>query len=438
MAAPKPSRSCRGLALCAVLLLIGQISITPGATAAGLPEIRAMDLSFAVLPLQNATGDPRQHYVTDALTDDLTIDLSRIRDSLVIARSSAAALVAKTPGIGSDAAAHQLGVRYVLHGTAALRDGRVRLSGALFDAEAASDVWAAEFVRPEAELAALRSALVTQLADRVNATTAVATNQPISDAEVIDQLLQAQALLLGPQTAQSAAAARRLLEAALRRAPQTGKAMTALGSVHLAEALAGWSPAPRQDLAEAQRLVDGAITADPQDSRALALRGALLRVEGKPVPALAAYEAAVAADPNLADAYAEIGRLKIDLGRAEETAAAIERALRLSPLDPQRPLWMSFAGMALLYADRPVDAVPWLEKSVALKQDFLNPRVWLAAAYELQGRSDKAADAVKEALRISPALNIARLERQLAGASQRSRQQLSLILDALRRAGLPG
>jgi len=46
-------------------------------------------LSLIVLPFNNLSGDPAQDNFTDAVTDDLTTDLSRVADSFVIARNTA-------------------------------------------------------------------------------------------------------------------------------------------------------------------------------------------------------------------------------------------------------------------------------------------------------------------------------------------------------------
>ena len=215
------------------------------------------------------------------------------------------------------------------------------------------------------------------------------------------------------------------------------EALTELASIHLAEALAGSSPAPAQDLQRAQQLVEQAIAADPRDGRALALRGALRRALRKPDEALAAYQAAVAADDNLADAHAEIGRVRIDVGQASEALPAIEKALALSPLDPQRTLWLSFAGMAELYAGRPTQAIPWLERAATLDPQFLNPLIWLAAAREISGDDGGAAAEITKALALSPGLTITRLARQLAADNPQVKERATQILAALRRAGLP-
>ena len=72
-------------------------------------------LSIVVLPFANLGNDPNQEYFVDAITDDLTTDLSRISGSFVIARSTAFTFKAKT--IDVKQIGRELGVRYVLEGS---------------------------------------------------------------------------------------------------------------------------------------------------------------------------------------------------------------------------------------------------------------------------------------------------------------------------------
>jgi adenylate cyclase len=49
----------------------------------------APHLSIVVLPFENLSGDKEQDYFADAITDDLTTDLSHLQDAFVIARGTA-------------------------------------------------------------------------------------------------------------------------------------------------------------------------------------------------------------------------------------------------------------------------------------------------------------------------------------------------------------
>jgi adenylate cyclase len=67
------------------------------------------------LPFANLSNDPEQEYFADALTEDLTTDLSRIEGMFVIARGTAFTFKGKTGD--AKQVGRELGVRYVLEGS---------------------------------------------------------------------------------------------------------------------------------------------------------------------------------------------------------------------------------------------------------------------------------------------------------------------------------
>src|SRR6516165_8089155 len=62
-------------------------SVSP--TTSSSPPVAAPRLSIVVLPFANLSNDPEQQYFADGITEDLTTDLSRIADMLVISRNTA-------------------------------------------------------------------------------------------------------------------------------------------------------------------------------------------------------------------------------------------------------------------------------------------------------------------------------------------------------------
>jgi len=81
------------------------------------PPAEAAHLSIVVLPFTNLSGDPSQDYFADGITENLTTDLSRIRDSFVIARNTA--FTFKGKNADARQIGKELGVRYVLEGSSA-------------------------------------------------------------------------------------------------------------------------------------------------------------------------------------------------------------------------------------------------------------------------------------------------------------------------------
>ena len=83
---------------------------------------RAWHLSIVVLPFTNLSNDPSQDYFADGITENLTTDLSRIRNSFVIARNTAFTFKGKNVPIKE--ISRELGVRYVLEGSVPLGTAR--------------------------------------------------------------------------------------------------------------------------------------------------------------------------------------------------------------------------------------------------------------------------------------------------------------------------
>ena len=119
----------------------------PASVATKAPAAAAR-LSIVVLPFANLSGDRGQDCLVDALTDELTTSLARIRDSFVIARNTAMTFKGKpvdVKAIGKD-----LSVRYVLEGSVQPSGDRMRVNPQLIDAGSGAHLWAEQFDTPRA------------------------------------------------------------------------------------------------------------------------------------------------------------------------------------------------------------------------------------------------------------------------------------------------
>ena len=103
------TRGYRFMLVCERLLLGGGLGELSG-HAPGAPR-----LSIVVLPFANLSDDPKQQYFADGITEDLTTDLSRIADMLVISHNSA--FTYKDKAVNAKQIGRELGVRYVLEGS---------------------------------------------------------------------------------------------------------------------------------------------------------------------------------------------------------------------------------------------------------------------------------------------------------------------------------
>jgi adenylate cyclase len=151
------------LAIASLLIVIAAggwyltIANRPDAVATGPPAFlasqapaEAKHLSIVVLPFTNLSNDPNQDYFADGITENLTTDLSRIRNSFVIARNTA--FTYKGKNLDAKEIGKELGVRYVLEGSAQRDQNRVRVNAQLIDAETGAHLWADRFDEGIADL----------------------------------------------------------------------------------------------------------------------------------------------------------------------------------------------------------------------------------------------------------------------------------------------
>ena len=166
--APRGTRSTFGLlVLCSAALLLvaaanawyflGPKPVAP--VASNSPPVA--HLSIVVLPFTNITGDPAQDYFADGVTENLTTDLSGIRNSFVIARSTA--FTFKGKNIDAREVGRELGVRYVLEGSVQRDQNRVRVNAQLIDAETGAQLWADRFEDDVAGFFTLQDQVVARL-----------------------------------------------------------------------------------------------------------------------------------------------------------------------------------------------------------------------------------------------------------------------------------
>src|SRR5258708_17767266 len=126
--------------------------------------------SVAVLPFANLSDDPQQVYFTDGMTEDITTELSRFSELLVIARNSAFQYKGKAVDIRQ--VGQELGARYVLEGSVRRSGDRIRIAAQLIDATTGVHRWAERYDRELHDVFAVQDevarAIVTTLAAHVN------------------------------------------------------------------------------------------------------------------------------------------------------------------------------------------------------------------------------------------------------------------------------
>jgi TolB-like protein len=121
--------------------------------------------AIAVLPFNNLSGDPKQDYFSDGLTEDILTELSRARDLRVLARNTSFQYKDKVEDVGK--LGRELKVRYVLEGTVRRNDDRLRVTAQLIDTNTGSHIWADRYDREMADVLLVQDEIVNQIVAKI-------------------------------------------------------------------------------------------------------------------------------------------------------------------------------------------------------------------------------------------------------------------------------
>ena len=392
-------------------------------------------LSMVVLPFANLSGDPSQDYFADGITENLTTDLSRIRESFVIAPRTA--LTYRGKSVDAKEVGKELGVRYVVEGSVQRDQNRVRVNAQLIDAASGAHLWAERFEEDVADLFKLQDQVVARLGNtlgfelvRAEANKSARSASP----DAIDLTMRGWALAWQGIQEQSMPekqaiyyAARPLFEQALAIDPNYADALAGDAFTYEVDYLYGWNPAGTDYQGKIIGQADRAIALAPDDPRAYYPKSVYLRMTHRADESIQVANDGLAANPNSSQLYQARGTAEVVLGRFDQAISDAEQAIRLSPRDPQvglRHVIIGDAEVGLGHLDAALE-----EYHKAIGAGFRNRLVNMAGAYALQGKMDEAKSVLAEALRANPKLTVKMVSERFGVAAP--------LAEGLRKAGLP-
>ena len=390
----------------------------------------AAHLSIVVLPFTNLSNDPGQDYFVDGITENLTTDLSRIRNSFVIARNTAFTFKGKNHD--AKEVGKQLGVRYVLEGSVQREQNKVRVNAQLIDAESGAHLWADRFEEDVANLFKLQDQVVARLANtlryelvKVEAERDARSQNP----DAIDLAMRGKALLWPPFTKEKTDAAHSLFERALKFDPNSSEALAGDAYAYGIEYAFGSRNSETDYDAKILGQADRAIALDPNNTQAYVARGHYLLTSSRPRDALRAADAGLVVDPNSAPLHAWRSIAETYLGQFDKAKSDVLQAMRLSPRDPSMSQWHNFMADAELGLGNFDVAIDESSRAIDGGYRVFYAYLNLAAARAFKGEMDQAKSALAEARRINPKLSVKWLIER--------KPVLQPAFDGLRKAGLP-
>jgi TolB-like protein/DNA-binding winged helix-turn-helix (wHTH) protein/Tfp pilus assembly protein PilF len=398
-------------------------------------------LSIVVLPFVNLSNDPDQDYFADGITDNLTTDISYI-GTFVIARNTAFTYKGKT--IDAKEIGRELGVRYLLEGSVQRSGNQIRINAQLIDAETGSHLWAETFDRELGDLLAIEDEITARIAHTLGLQLidieARRAERRGTSADAMDYVMRGNALANRPVfTKEKYRAAEQMFEKALQLDEHLPSALAGLADARTGNVLDGFSDTPESDLQRADELVSEILAANPNNFPAHAVKAQILRAQKRYEEAIVEYDTAIALNPMCLGCLIHLARAKILIGEPAAAIPLLNRALLISPRDPEIGFMHYRLGLANLLLGNTDEAIRWYKTAVLTYYEPADAFLELGAALSLKGEMPEAKAALAEAARLHPErMTIASVRTRLLSERPKFvelREQT--VLKGLRTLGLP-
>jgi TolB-like protein/class 3 adenylate cyclase len=393
--------------------------------------------SIAVLPFQNMSSDPEQEYFADGIVEDIITALSRYHALFVIARNSS--FTYKGHAVDVKQVGRELGVRYVLEGSVRKVLDRVRVTGQLIDASTGAHLWADRFDGALKDIFDLQDDITLRVVGAIapkleHAEIVRAMRKPTESLDGYDYYLRAMSNF-HKAGREDISEALRLFHKAIEFDDNFSSAYGMAAWCYVRRKMNGWADDGASESSQAVQIAERAVERGKDDAVALASSGlAIGYMFADFERAASLMDRAQALNPNLAMAWHLSSWIRSFLGQQDLAVEHLERAIRLSPIDPQRPGMLAATASAHFAAGR-FDKAASLANTAMLEQsnNFLATLV-AAGANAMVGNLDVAMSAMERVHELDPTLRLHQVKHRLP---HRQPEVLAQWEEALRRAGLP-
>jgi len=384
-------------------LLAAVVTLSVGTRSArlrglvGMPRIE----SLAVLPIENLTGDARQEYLADELTDELINHLAMIGSLRVISRTSAMRYKAAKKALPE--IARELRVDGVVEGSMQRPMDRLRINIRLMHAPADRQLWAQTYEGNASEAAALLRQMTVAIAHEISARLTAEDSSRLfgqrpRNPVAYDAYLRGRYLwnLRGPEPITEAAS---YFKQALQEDPQFALAYSGLSDCNTI----GWDM--DTDCALGEQYARKAIALEPDLAEGHVSLAMAQMCQFQFADAERELKRGIQLNPNYVTAHLFYARYLLTMGRAAEALAENDRALQLDPFSLAVNNLRTNVLVGLRQYDRALEQIRIVQE-IAPEERF--PHQQLARIYWLQGR---VAEAVAEERRLAPLVHSERWER---------------------------
>jgi adenylate cyclase len=387
----------------------------------------------AVLPLVNISGQVRDEYFADGITEELIQTVSKIAGLRVIGRTSI--MRYKHSDKPSSEIARELGATSLLEGGIRKLGSHVRVTARLLDGVSAETLWSEEYQRRVEDVFAVQSDIAERIAKALEVEILGGERNVIQRSFTGDPDAHALYLKgrvsLNQRTADSLRAALESFQRALRIDPKLAHAYAGIADAYSTLAWLEYVR-PRQAFPRARLAALRAVGLNPTLAEAHAALGFVRFLYDRSwVEAESEFRQSIALDPNYPTAHQFYSDYLKAMGRLDEALSEVRRALELDP----QSLTVNTGLGHVLYLSRQYDqAIAQYRKASELDPNFVQSHLWFGRPYLEKGMYEQAIEEVEVAVRLSQesTMSLAMLGHAYASAG-RDREARAALEKLLRR-----
>jgi len=429
------------LALVVIAALIWNYYFRPPPMEVASVEKMAFPLpekpSIAVLPFSNLSGDPTQDYIADGISENIISALSKISEMFVIASNSTFTYKGKPVKIQQ--VSEELGVRYVLEGSAQKIGNRVRITAQLIDATTGHHLWSEKYDRDLKDLFALQDEITQKIIVELQVKLTEGEQARVSQKETTNLEAWSCAVrgltLFQRASKENTAKAMKLFERAVKLDPNYVWAWVRLAWMHYV--VSGYSQFPAESFKKVVQISQKVLALNDSDPDVRALLGIIYVRQKRYKEAIAEGKKATELGPTNAHAYLFLAYTMYIVGRFDDAIALVKKAMRVHPYYPA--YYLQWLGGAYRMTGRYEEALTVYKQLLdrSLKGEFsaFLAHLFLAEVYAELGQDEKARTHAAEVLRLKPEFSLKWISR-VGTYRYKDPAHLERRVNALRKAGL--
>jgi TolB-like protein/Tfp pilus assembly protein PilF len=360
--------------------------------------------SIAVLPFVDFDTGSDRGGLGDAFAHDTIVELSRRRWLTVIARGSTFQFQSAPVDLAD--IGRVLNVRYALTGTCHVAEDRLRVTSELAECATGQVVWADSFERPYREVFTIRRTISEQIATHAS--------QEIEQAEII-RARDLEPADLGAWAsyhrglwhafrfnAKDNELARQLFIQATEDDATFSSAYAALSFTYFQRAFLQYTDATDEEVHTALALAEQSLDLDPRNPRGHYAYGRACMLKGNSDASFDALETSILLEPSFAQGYYSLGFAQSQAGDPEEAIRNLQRADRLSPIDPLQFAFLASQALCHIRLGRFDDAATYAVRATGKPHAHAHTYTTAAVACMLTGQEEEARAHAEEIRKRNP------------------------------------